>query len=99
MPLSGATATVVRGVSAATSFARLYYRQYWLPEAREVLAPAAAEIAEGNDCSPASSRPGSRSRTSLDRPLPTKSPERMAASLRGGVLRHGASLAAAIQRI
>ncbi len=51
MPLSGATATVVPGVSAATSFARLYCRQNRLPEAREVLAPAIAEIAEGNDFS------------------------------------------------
>ncbi len=54
MPLSGATARSVPGVSAATSFARLYYRQNRFPEAREVLDPAIAEIAEnaeGNDFS------------------------------------------------
>ena len=53
MPLSGATATVVPGVSAATSFARLYCRQNRFPEAREVLTPAIAEIADGNDFSDA----------------------------------------------
>ncbi len=42
---------VVPGVSAATSFAHLYYLQNRLPEAHEVLAPAIAEIAEGNDFS------------------------------------------------
>ncbi len=42
---------VVPGVSAAASFARLYYRQNRFPEAREVLDPAIAEIAEGNDFS------------------------------------------------
>ncbi len=51
MPLSGTTATVVTGVSAATSFARLYCRQNRFPEAREVLDPAIVEIAEGNDFS------------------------------------------------
>ncbi len=42
---------VVPGVSAATSLARLYCRQNRFPEAREVLDPAIAEIAEGNDFS------------------------------------------------
>ncbi len=51
MPLSGATARFVPGVSAATSFARLYCRQNRFPEAREVLDPAIGEIAEGNDFS------------------------------------------------
>ena len=51
MPSSGATATVMPGVGAATSFARLYCRQNRLPEARDVLAPAIAESAEGNDFS------------------------------------------------
>ncbi len=46
--ISGATVTVVPGVSAATSFARLYCRQNRFPEAREVLDPA---IAESNDFS------------------------------------------------
>jgi hypothetical protein len=41
----------VPGVSAATSFARLYCRQHRFSEAREVLDPAIAEIAEGNDFS------------------------------------------------
>ncbi len=49
--ISGATVTVAPGVSAATSFARLYYRQNRFPEAREVLDPAIAEIAESNDFS------------------------------------------------
>ncbi len=49
--ISGATATVVPGVSAATSFARLYCRQNRFPEAREVLDPTIAEVAEGNDFS------------------------------------------------
>ncbi len=46
--ISGATATVVPGVSAATLFSRLYCRQNRFPEARDVLDPAIAEIAEGN---------------------------------------------------
>ena len=51
MPLSGAAVTDVLVVSAATSFERLFCRQNRLPEEREVLAPAFAEIAEGNDFS------------------------------------------------
>ena len=53
MPLSGAAVTdvLVTDVSAATSFERLFCRQNRLPEEREVLAPAFAEIAEGNDFS------------------------------------------------
>jgi hypothetical protein len=49
--ISGATATVEPGVSAATSFSRLYCRQNRFPEARDVLDPAISEIAEGNKIS------------------------------------------------
>ena len=49
--ISGATATVVPGVSAVTSFSRLYCRQIRFPEARDVFDLAIAEIAEANEFS------------------------------------------------
>ncbi len=82
--ISVATATVVPGVSAATSFARLYCRQSRFPEAREVLDPAAiAEIAESNDFSRRHRGPEAALGHRLTDHWPTKPPERMAASLRG----------------